>query len=185
MTLKYPGQGRMLPAIRHSSSGTCIFGAEDPASKASNAPSSIHNNSSHSTPFTISHVNICIRHNKIYELCRIWHSHDIAVLAVSESRLDSSVPDAPVYVPGYTIHRHDRLTGQGGGVCFFCEIVDCGPPLLEFRHNRSCLHYCVGQEASSLIARLCVQTPSAPVSYWSFISESIEKLWSISSCDLI
>ena len=33
MTLKYPGQRRMLPAIRPSSSGTCIFGAEDPASK--------------------------------------------------------------------------------------------------------------------------------------------------------
>ena len=32
----------------------------------------------------------------------------------------------------------------------------------------------------------CVyRPPSAPVSYWSFLSESIEKLWSISSCDLI
>ena len=33
----------------------------------------------------------------------------------------SSVPDAFVHVPGYTIHRHDRLTGQGGGVCFFVK----------------------------------------------------------------
>ena len=32
----------------------------------------------------------------------------------------------------------------------------------------------------------CVyRPPSAPVSYWSFLRESIQKLWSISSCDLI
>ena len=30
-----------------------------------------------------------------------------------------------------------------------------------------------------------MQTPSTPVSYWSFLSESIEILWSISSCDLL
>ena len=79
----------------------------------SNDPSSIHNNSSHSTPFSISHVNICSLCNKIYQLCRILHSHDIDVLAVSETWLDSSVSGALVPVPGYTIHRHDGLTGQG------------------------------------------------------------------------
>ena len=72
-----------------------------------------------------------------------------------------------------------------GWSLLFCERVDCGPPLLEFRHIRSCLHYCLGQEPSSLIARLCIKTPSDPVSHWSFLSESIEKLRSISSCDLI
>ena len=67
----------------------------------------------------------------------------------------------------------------------FCERVDCGPPLLEFRHILSCLHYYLGQETSSLIARLCVQTPQRPGLLLVFLSESIEKLWSISSCDLI
>ena len=118
MTLKCLRQGRMLPAIRPSFSGTCIFGAVNPASKASNAPSSIQNNSSHSTPFSISHANNFSLRNNIYELCRIRHSHHSGILAVSETWLGFSVPDAPVYVLGYTNQRHDCLTGQGRGVCF-------------------------------------------------------------------
>ena len=162
MTLKYPGQGRMLPARRRSSSGTCIFGAEDPASKANNAPSSIHNNSSHSTPFSVSHVNICSLRNKIYELCRILHSHDIDVLALSETWLDSSVPDAHIHT-GYTNHRHDRLTGQERGVCFLVKASIAVRPYLNSDTTEAVFITILDKRRPVLLLG-CVDNPGAPVS---------------------
>ena len=89
-------------------------------------------------------------------------STPIYLLADERCMSFANTPDTPINVPGFTDHRHDRLTDQDGGVCFFCEIVDCRLPLLEFSHNRRCLHYCLGQKTSSLIAGLCVQTPQRP-----------------------
>ena len=41
------------------------------------------------------------------------------------------MPDALVHVPGYTIHRHDCLIGQGGRACLFVK---------ESTAVRPCLH---------------------------------------------
>lgn len=40
------------------------------------------------------------------------------VLSVNETWLDSSIPDANIFIPGYNVHRRDRTT-HGGGVCLY------------------------------------------------------------------
>ena len=43
------------------------------------------------------------------------------IFTISETRLDSSVPDAFVYTPGYTIFRQGRGPHKAGGGLFFLE----------------------------------------------------------------
>ena len=45
----------------------------------------------------------------------------IDILAINETRLDSSIHDSEVHIPGYEIVRRDRSIDDrsGGGVCFY------------------------------------------------------------------
>ena len=45
----------------------------------------------------------------------------VDILSINETRLDDSVKDSDVYIPGYEIIRRDRETNGrlGGGVCFY------------------------------------------------------------------
>ena len=47
-----------------------------------------------------------------------FYSHQAAVIAVSETWLDSSIQDGEVGLSGYYIYRRDR-NRHGGGVCLF------------------------------------------------------------------
>ena len=119
------------------------------------------------------------------EFCRIPHSHDIDLPAVSETWLDFSVPDALVHVPGYNIHRYDCLIGQGGRACFFVKESTAVRHCLH-SHTAEAVFITVLDKKRPILLLGCVyRSPSAPVFYWSFLTESIEKLLSISSCDLI
>jgi len=45
----------------------------------------------------------------------------IDILAINESKLDNTINDHEVYIPGFEIARKDRQTNgrKGGGVCFY------------------------------------------------------------------
>ena len=45
----------------------------------------------------------------------------VDILSINETRLDDSVKDSDVYIPGYEVIRRDRETNGrfGGGVCFY------------------------------------------------------------------
>ena len=55
----------------------------------------------------------------IDELKILLGENPIDVLAINETKLDDSISDNEVYVPGYEIVRRDRTCGGGGGVCFY------------------------------------------------------------------
>ena len=46
---------------------------------------------------------------------------DIDIISVNETKLDSTINDNEVYIPGYEIVRKDRKTNgrHGGGVCIY------------------------------------------------------------------
>ena len=51
----------------------------------------------------------------------------IDVLAINETRLDSSISDGEMHISNYVLVRRDRsLNGRfGGGVCFYiCESIN-------------------------------------------------------------
>lgn len=67
----------------------------------------------------IMHLNINGLRNKIHELanCLMYQAPD--VLALSESRLDSAVPDSLLRIEGYNFIRKDRTRPGGGLVVYF------------------------------------------------------------------
>jgi exonuclease III len=64
------------------------------------------------------------------ELKILLNYNPIDVLAINETRLDSSITDCEVFIPGYEIFRRDRNTNgrHGGGVCFYVQTsINCTP----------------------------------------------------------
>lgn len=71
--------------------------------------------------FKLASLNITSLPRHIDELRVLLVNCPVDVLSINETRLDSSVNDNEVYIPGYTIVRRDRaMSGRfGGGVCFY------------------------------------------------------------------
>jgi hypothetical protein len=64
------------------------------------------------------------------ELKILLNDNPIDVLAINETRLDSSITDCEVFISGYDIFRRERNTNgrHGGGVCFYVRTsINCTP----------------------------------------------------------
>ena len=61
----------------------------------------------------------------IDELRVFMRDSKIDILAINESKLDNTINDHEVYIPGYEIVRRDRqINGRkGGGVCFYLRLT--------------------------------------------------------------
>ena len=65
-------------------------------------------------------LNITSLPNHIDELRVFLAASTIDILAINETRLDSSIHENEVHIPGYEIVRRDRsFNGGGGGVFFY------------------------------------------------------------------
>ena len=71
--------------------------------------------------FKIASVNSHSLLAHIDELRILLSDNPIDILAINETKLDSSVKDNQVRVKGYKIKRRDRLSDGGGGVCFYVK----------------------------------------------------------------
>ena len=94
--------------------------------------------------FKLASLNITSLVAHIEEL-RVFLSHNtIDVLAIHETRLDSTISDNEVHIHGYEIVRRDReCNGRfGGGVCFYI---------------RNCINFLVRHDLSfDLLENLCI-----------------------------
>ena len=61
----------------------------------------------------------------IDELRVFMRDSKIDILAINESKLDNTINDHEVHIPGYEIVRRDRqINGRkGGGVCFYLRLT--------------------------------------------------------------
>ena len=57
----------------------------------------------------------------IDELRILLANNDIDIIFINETKLNESIQDHEVHIPGYEIIRRDRLTKGGGGVCFYVK----------------------------------------------------------------
>ena len=48
-------------------------------------------------------------------------NNDIDIVSINETKLNESIRDHEVHIPGYKIIRRDRLTKCGEGVCFYVK----------------------------------------------------------------
>ena len=69
--------------------------------------------------FKLAALNVNKLSTHIEELKILLGENPIDVLAINETKLDDSISDNEVYIPGYEIVRRDRTSGGGGGVFYY------------------------------------------------------------------
>ena len=70
----------------------------------------------------ILHLNVNGLRNKLHEVTAILCKHSPDILAITESRLDQSIPDGQIVLDGYNFLRSDRLTSNGGGLVIYFKL---------------------------------------------------------------
>ena len=68
--------------------------------------------------FKIAHLNIRSLYHKHDEIKLLLTESNIDVLCLSETWLDSTIPDSQIHIPGYTLECKDR-NREGGGVLMY------------------------------------------------------------------
>ena len=72
----------------------------------------------HQNNFVFIHININSFRHKFVHLQEILSKHRVDYLAISESKLDDSFPDAQFNVQGYNIFRQDNTSSSGGLIIY-------------------------------------------------------------------
>lgn len=70
---------------------------------------------------------LCARQlSKFEEFKNCFTESKVDIVCVTETWLNDNVNDTSIQVDGYTILRHDRKTGRGGGICVYHKMdIDC------------------------------------------------------------
>lgn len=71
--------------------------------------------------FKLVSLNINKLTTHIDELRILLADNDIDLISINETKLNKSIKDSEVNIPGYNIVRRDRITNSGGGVCFYVK----------------------------------------------------------------
>ena len=66
-------------------------------------------------------LNIRSLRHKLDDLTRLIASEDLDIIGITETWLDCTVSDGELLIPGFTLHRRDRMNRRGGGVCVYCR----------------------------------------------------------------
>ena len=72
---------------------------------------------------SFAHINIRSLFGKLEDIVQITKQGNTCILGISETWLNSSVPNSMINIPNYDLYRHDRTSDSGkrtgGGVCFY------------------------------------------------------------------
>ena len=100
--------------------------------------------------FKLASLNIASLPKHIDELRVLLSDNPLDILSINETRLDGSVSEDEVYIPGYDIIRHDRKhNGRfGGGVCIYVQ----SNINFSLRPDLSDIHLCKPRSKPFLIA---------------------------------
>ena len=71
----------------------------------------------------VAHLNVCSLLRNVDEIRNILTNENIDILSLSETRLDSSVSDAEICIPGYWFVRLDRNRNGGGILTYIKENI--------------------------------------------------------------
>ena len=75
----------------------------------------------HVRGFRMASLNINQLTTHIDELRILLANNDIDIISINETKLNESIRDHEVHIPGYEVIRRDRLKKCGGGVCFYVK----------------------------------------------------------------
>ena len=77
--------------------------------------------------YKIASINLASLYKSIDQLRIYMLSKTVDILAINETRLDSSIQNGEVSIPGYTLERKDTCRNRnGGGVALYiCDSINC------------------------------------------------------------
>ncbi len=118
-------------------------------------------------------LNINSLRNKIVQL-HAELADEVNIIALTETKIDNTIPDANVLVPGFNqIFRKD-LTINSGGVCLQLKNEIIGTRMLELEQpDLELLWVKLTYGHSSYIVGVCYRNPAHPVSYWEKLLENL------------
>jgi hypothetical protein len=87
-----------------------------------NTKSIIDERQTDSSETLIVHLNINSIQNKFEELKTLNEKLKAHVIAISETKIDSSYPSNQFSIEGYNIYRRDRKKGGGGLIVYFFDV---------------------------------------------------------------
>ena len=125
--------------------------------------------------------------NKVSDVHAIIHTHNIDILAITETWLDPSIADSLLYVPGYCIFRHDRKDRPGGGVCIYVRnSLTFNSTIYPAFNNIE--HIAVNirlRGTHDLIFLCCYRPPSSTVDFWTHWSNLLDTILEVSSWTVV
>ena len=170
---------RTLPSASNPNSTIPDRAASPVPSTASPPQSPPQRTSTSSGLLHVAHVNICSLRNKVTDISELLIEHNIDIIAITETWLDSSITDSSVHIPQFTLYRHDRQTGRGGGVCFYVrdslKVVQqypCPAVGVEALFIKLCPSN--RNNATSLAIGCIYRPPSTPVSFWHTLQHQVD-----------
>ena len=124
---------------------------------------------------TIAHINICSLLNKLRDIHYLLHKHNIDILAVTETWLTAISTNSAIFLPGYDVHRFDRTSKKGGGVCLYIRNKFKYRQLRTiFDIETAAIHLRLDGNPLNIICTY--RPPSTPVSFWQQLTNTVDDI---------
>ena len=143
----------------------------------------------HPQELLMCHLNINSIQNKFEELKDIIHKSRTDVMIVSETKIDSTFPDAQFKIEGFKPYRNDRKKGGGGIMALVSTKVQSEELELEMKYRTlEVLPVRLTTTKRKMIV-LCIYRPPSPVSgtYRTTLEEELSHIcnWAALTCQAV
>ena len=129
------------------------------------------------THLCVGHINIRSLRNKVHEVAELVSTNQMALLALSETWLNSNDNDEDLAIDGYNLVRKDRPDRGGGGVCIY--VLDSIPARIDMQFSRPdiellCIRIHLQKHRAVLLVGCLYRPPSADASFWTRLEATLE-----------
>jgi hypothetical protein len=127
----------------------------------------------------IAHLNCRSLIKYIDQIRLLFSYNDVHILSFNETRLDSTVSDAEVSIPGYSIIRRDRDRKGGGVALYILNSIVFNPVKVDDTLNVEAVSAKVNLGCKSFIISSIYRPPSANVQLLDNITNYMDKVGSL------
>lgn len=121
-------------------------------------------------------LNVCSLRNKV-DLLFANIQTEVDMLCLTETKIDNTVPDSDVILPGFTSIFRKDLRHNSGGICVQLSNALSGKRLHDFEYNDLELMWVkVSSGNIELILGVCYRNPALPVAYWERLTENLSEI---------
>lgn len=132
-------------------------------------------------------LNIRSLRQKLTDISSLQVETQCNVIALCETWLDQTIPTQEVDIPGFQLHRLDRLGSRGGGVCLYVKDGFVSRPRPDLTvPNVECCWIEISTKTKPCLVGSYYRPPGLPVAHWqlfeSMLSSAIREAKDIIFC---